>query len=304
MKRTKIKTKEKASYLDRKMSPLMIILFVVLVIYVISLFVPFVWGFFTSFKGKYELRNNVFGLPEKWMVSNYVEAFKAYSKKVEWGAGFRTVSLGEMIVYSVLHSVGCAFIRTLCVCLVAYVTAKFSKYRFSKFINVLVLIVMILPIVGTLPSELALARSLGLYNHIWGLWIMSFNFLGMHYFVFYAMFSGIPKDFSEAAYIDGAGEWSVMLRVMMPMARSMFFIIMLLNFIGYWNDYYTPMLYLPSYPTLAVGLHSLSTSTNNALASVPLKLTGCMMLFLPILILFLVFHNKMIGKVSLGGIKE
>lgn len=299
----KIRIKQSTS--KKKFSPTMTIIFIVLIIYTISLLVPLLWGVLTTLKDRYELRNNIFGLPEKWLFKNYADAFNAYAVRVRASdGGFRWVKMWEMILYSVLYSLGCALIRTMCTCLVAYVTSKFSEFFFSKVVYSVVIIVMILPIVGSLPSELALARTLGLYDHIWGMWIMQFNFLGTHYLVFYAMFSGIPKDYSEAAYIDGASEWKVMTRVMLPMVRSTFFILTLLLFIGYWNDYQTPMLFMPNYPTLANGLYQFSQSTNNALATVPMKLTGCMIMVLPVLVLFLIFHNKMLGNVSMGGLKE
>lgn len=286
-------------------SALMLILFLILILYTISLITPLFWGVLTSLKGKYELRNNIFGLPEDWLFSNYVDAFNAYAVRVHVKTGgFKWIYMEGMIFNSVLYSFGCAFIRTLCTCLVAYVTAKFSHFTFSKVVYGLVIVVMILPIVGSMASELALSRTLNLYDHIWGMWIMQFNFLGSYYLVFHAMFSGVPKDFSDAAYIDGASELTVMTKIMIPMVKSTFFVIVLLYFIGYWNDYQTPMLYIPSHPTLANGLYQFSQSTNNALATVPMKLTGCMILFLPIFVLFIIFHNKMLGNISMGGLKE
>ena len=118
------------------------------------------------------------------------------------------------------------------------------------------------------------------------------------------MFRGIPKDFADAAYIDGASEWQVLFRIMMPMARNTLFTVILLNFIGYWNDYQTPLLYIPSYPTMAYGLYLFSNDTTNALSTVPMKITGCMIMMLPILVLFLFFHKRLIGNLSMGGLKE
>jgi ABC-type glycerol-3-phosphate transport system permease component len=163
---------------------------------------------------------------------------------------------------------------------------------------------MMLPIVGSTPSELAIAHSLGFYNHIWGMWIMQAHFLGMYYFVFHAMFRGIPKDFAEAAYIDGASEWRVLFSIMLPMVKNTLFIVMLLSFIGYWNDYQTPLLYIPSHPTVAYGLYLFSRSTDQNLATIPMKLTGCMLMVLPIFVIFMIFHDKMIGNISMGGLKE
>ena len=161
-----------------RMSPVMLVLFVVLVVYTISLITPLLWGVLTSLKGKYDFRTNVFGLPKEWLFKNYLDAFQAYSKRIpSKEGGFEWVRMGGMIVNSVTYSIGCSLIRTLCTCLVAYVTAKFSKFFFSKVVYSIVIIVMILPIVGSMPSELALARTLGLYDHIWGMWIMAVHTL-------------------------------------------------------------------------------------------------------------------------------
>lgn len=295
---------KKVKKIKRKLSPVIIILLVVLLVYAVSLFVPILWGLMTSLKDKYELRNNAFGLPEKWLFSNYIDAFDHYRVKVEAGAGFKWVFFEEMTLYSLLYAVGCAAIQATVTCLVAYVTAKFKHFAFSKFIYSLVIVVMILPIIGSTPSELALARSLGIYNQIWGMWIMKFNFLGMYYLVFHAMFRGIPKDFADAAYIDGASEWQVLFRIMLPMARNTLLTVILLNFIGYWNDYQTPLLYIPSYPTMAYGLYLFSNDTTNALSTIPMKITGCMIMMLPIMVLFLCFHKRLIGNLSMGGLKE
>jgi len=54
-------------------------------------------------------------------------------------------------------------------------------------------------------------------------------------------------------------------------------VLMLLGFIGFWNDYSVPLLYLPSYPTVALGMYKMATTTDNSLASVPMRMTGAML---------------------------
>ena len=276
----------------------------ILIVYSISLFVPMLWSLITSLKSKYDFRSNIFGLPKEWMWENYITAFIAYKHKVGIGPTARIVYLEEMLLNSLLYSVGCAVIQAFVTCLVAYTTQKFSHFIESKIVYNVVIVVMILPIVGSQPSELALARTLGLYDKMWGMWLMRFNFLGMYYLVFYAIFKGIPKDFADAAYIDGASEWTVMFEIMLPVAQGTLMTVILLNFIGYWNDYQAPLLYIPSYPTMALGLYLFCNSVDNELATVPMKLTGCMIMVLPILIVFLIFQNSLIGTISVGGLKE
>ena len=82
-----------------------------------------------------------------------------------------------------------------------------------------------------------------------------------------------------------------------------FWVICLLQFVAMWNDYMTPLVFLPNRPTLAYGLLEYQLSNANSVDSVPMKLAGCMILTLPILILYLIFQDKMMGNLTVGGLK-
>ena len=127
-------------------------------------------------------------------------------------------------------------------------------------IYTVVVVTMVLPVVGNTASELQLVKALGIFDTIPGNWIQKFNFLGMYYLVFYATFRGIPNDFAEAAYVDGAGETHVMVRIIFPLVANIFVTVMLIKFIGFWNDYQTPLLFLPTHPTIAYGVYYLTVS--------------------------------------------
>ena len=297
----------KAKKIKRHITPMTVILLAVLLLYSVSLFIPILWGFTTSLKDRLEFRTNVFGIPDgwpwEWEWNNYSYAFINFIVKVEAGAGFRVVYMEEMFLYTILYALGCAFFQSFICCLVAYMVVKFN-YFFSKILYTAVIVAMILPIVGALPSEIQMARSLLLFDHIWGMWIMKSHFLGMYFLVFHAMFRGIPKEFADAARVDGAGNFQVLFRIMFPLVRNTLFTVVLLNFIGYWNDYQVPLIYLPSYPTIAYGLYLFNFSTTNSLSHVTMKITGCMIMMLPILIIFIIFRNRLIGNISMGGLKE
>ena len=143
-------------------------------------------------------------------------------------------------------------------CIVAYLTAKY-KFRLNKIIHTIVIVAMILPIVGSLPSELQLVKTLGFYDHMWGMFILKANFLGMYFLVFYATFKSLPWTFAEAAQIDGAGHFRTFIQIMLPLIRSTLFAVFILLFIEHWNDYYTPMVFLPEKPTMSYGLFIFQT---------------------------------------------
>ncbi len=301
----------KASYKSGKIrtrfTPTTIILMSVLILYSVSLLLPILWGLSTSLKTDLDFYLNPLWLPDgwfwNWQWSNYSYAFMNFVVKVEAGAGFRIIYMEEMFLYTILYALGCAFFQSFVCCVVAYMVVKFD-YFFSKVIYTVVIVAMILPIVGSLPSEIQMSRALGFFDSIWGMWIMKSHFLGMYFLVFHAMFRGIPKEFADAARVDGAGNFQVLFSIMMPLVRNTLFTVILLNFIGYWNDYQVPLIYLPSYPTIAYGLYLFNFSTINSLSTIPMKITGCMIMMLPILIVFLIFRNRLIGNISIGGLKE
>lgn len=291
-----------------KARPLYTVIFCILLLYVISIFLPVLWGVITSLKDQTDFRVNVLGLPEgwpwEWHWDNFVKVFNGFYEQVTTvGVGRRRVYFSEMLLYTLLYAGGGAVIQALVPCVVAYLTARF-RYKFSAVINGLVVVLMVVPIVGSAPSEMQILRALNMYDTIWGNYIQKFNFLGMYYLVFYAAFRSVPNDFFEAAYVDGASEMRVMVSIGMPMVRNVIGTVLLIKFIDFWNDYQTPLLYLPSYPTLARGVFRLSQNSQGDFATVPFRMAGCMFLAIPILILFLIFKEKLMGNLSMGGIKE
>ncbi len=280
-----------------------IILFTFLVIYVLTMAFALGWGLMTSVKDPFEYSYNKTGFPEEgWLFSNYLDAFKAI--KVGVYKNTRTVYIPEMYLNTFLYAAGCAFLGTLVPCIVAYMCAKF-KYKLSAAVVTIVVVTMSLPIVGSTPASLQLANALGIYNTIWGMWIMSAHFqAGIHFLVFYEGFRGMPDAYMEAAEIDGASEFAVMVKIMLPLARNVFATIFLLRVIGLWNDFQTPLLYIPDKPTIAYGLYYFTkVNTTNETFSVPMQLTGAYLVCVPILILFCFFQGKIMSNITIGGIK-
>ena len=281
-----------------------IVSFVVLLAYAISLALPLVWSFFTSFKGRIDYRLNPVGLPKEWefLYDDVLKQFRAPITKnnitTEGGAG-----LGIMFGNSIWYAIGTSVVSTTVSFLVGYIVARF-RFKICDAIYTVVILQMIIPTVGTLPSEIAIAQGLGLYNTIHGMLFMKSYVTGLYFLSFYAALRVIPRDYEEAAYLDGAGNLRVMFNIMLPMTSGVFGTIFLLNFIGFWNDYQTPMVYMPGYPTLAYGLFYLCNVPRNDIdSSVPMQLAGCMLMAIPLLGLFMACHKKLLGNVSLGGLK-
>lgn len=280
------------------------VLLTILIFYALTIIIPLVWALITSFKSYFgDYYKNKIGLPVKWMFSNYLSAIKNFKTKVQTVSGeFLTYDFLGMAGNSILYAVGCSLFSTLIPCITGYAMAKF-RYKFSDVLYVVVLITMALPIVGNLASEINMARALGIYDTFFGIWIMSANFAGQYTLVFFATFRSIPGGYAEAAEIDGANEFVIMVKIMLPLVIKTFGAIMLIKFIAYWNEYESAMIYLKSHPVISYGIWAFNGNTTQGMNGVPMKLTGCMLLLLPVLVIFLIFQNKLMGNVSMGGIK-
>ena len=291
---------EKKVRRKKKIDAFFVIVLIVLIVYVISLLIPLLWTFLTSFKTRGDYILNKMGFPKKFEFKNYAVAVKNFYIDYDTGP----VKIGGMILNSLIYAFGCSFALTAGNCLVAYCCAKFSNFKISSVYTTIVIVAMALPIIGSEPSSLQMLMALGFYDKLLCIILCQVRFLGLYYLVFLAAFKGIPKDYSEAAYIDGAGNFTIFFKLMIPFVSKTFLTVMLIHFITYWNDYQTPLLYMPTHPTLAYGLYKYSHSYKAAISSTPMKMAGCMILFLPILVVFCVFQRQLIGNVMMGGVKE
>ena len=113
----------------------------------------------------------------------------------------------------------------------------------------------------------------------------------------------ISPAYSEAAYIDGANDWQVFFRVMLPQSMTMLGALFLLSWMGAWNSYDAQLLYLPELPTLSVGIYLFDFDMKYYVRR-DLLFAACMVSSIPTLIVFICFNNIMMSNISLGGIKE
>ena len=209
-----------------------------------------------------------------------------------------------MLIYSLGYSVVGALSPLVATLLAAYVVVRFDR-KFNAVITGVVIVTMCVPIIGGLASNLQMLKFLGLYDTFYGPFITGFSFLGGNFLILRSALRVVPKSFTEAAIIDGASEWTVLVRIVIPMIKTTLLILYLSSFIARWNDWGTSLMVMPSYPTLAFGLYTYNNANaSNSLSSVPMKITGCMYLMVPMFVLFMIFKNKMIGNLSMGGLKE
>lgn len=305
------------------------VLFVFLLIYSISLFVPIIFGINTSLKNVMDFGapgNNVLGLPNKlfWkfdrdypnnMFANFLSSVKYFNFTVtanyEEGIFIKNqvdaktdINIWIALKNTLLHAGGCALIQSFTCLLMAYMCAMY-KNRASRIIYSIVILVIAIPIVGTTPAQINLMRNLRLFDNFAGDWISCASFTGMYFLIYYSAFKGMSGSFGEAAEIDGASQLGIFARIYLPLAKGIFLTVALLLFVNYWNDYMTPMIFLPTKTTLAYGIYHLTERlTGTKMNQVPRKVAVLIMFAIPIIILFAVFSDKFMKNFTMGGVKE
>lgn len=286
--------------MSRKMDAFQVVLYVIVTIYCLSMIYVLLFGFVNSLKDATDYEwNNPFGLPSKefgWHFDNYAKVlndFKVFT------LGGNEVYLMQMffnsLSYAVLMSLFCMATQII----TAYAIAKYD-FRGKSVLYGVAVVVMLLPIIGSLASEVQMAEAFNFRNNLIGVCIMKCKYPGLYFLVFYATFKGLSWTYAEAAQIDGAGHFRVFIEIMLPLIKSTVFAVFILLFIEYWNDYYTPMVFLPESPTMSYGLFLFQTDNK---ASTPVQLASCLMACLPILVVFVAFKDKIMSNVTMGGIK-
>lgn len=285
---------------DRKsrLSPLTVVMLVLLVAYCVMLLGLIFWMTITALKKPLGFNTNRVGLPDPWYFKNFGYVLKNAQIEKEQGV----VPFAEIILNSVVYAVGCAVVNTFVTMLVAYLCAHY-KNKFSSFVYSLVLVVMVIPVVGNQTSELQTAINLGIYDSMLGMLIMRATFLGLYFLVFHEMFRSVPSTLSEAAEIDGAGDFLIMVRIYFPLARNTALTVLLIYFIQYWNNFQTPMLFVPNHPTLAEYLFRIVQLSKGEFSRVPVQMSAALMLLAPVVVIFLCSHKWLLGNLSIGGVK-
>ena len=284
-------------------------------------------GVITSLKQESDIAidSNIFGLPnlERWkwdqyypnnIFGNYLYAFKNLELKLTntYIVGLFnperiktevSVNIFTSFLNTIIYAGVGGFFQTFVPLTMGYLCSKY-KNKLSKFIYLIALFVIAIPIVGNQPSIINLMRNLRLFDTMVGDFIRRSTFTNVYFLLFYAFFSTIPDDYGESAEIDGANQFSVMFRIYLPLAIPMFFTIFLLIFVSACNDFTTPMLYLPSFPTISYLLYYKTTVNSGSAFNTDVRRMAALMLSaIPITIIFIVFNKRLMTNLAVGGIK-
>lgn len=266
--------------------------FVVLFLYALSLLAPFFWLLLNSLKSERFFTMNQNGFPTEMYFQNYKTAFLYETNGNTMGSMlWNSILLCSLSTLATVITSSCA----------AYVVAKY-KFKGRNIIYGMVVISLIVPIVGTLPSQLQLMQNIRLYNkHVGIIFIYSGGF-GMNFLLLYGFFKNLSWSYAEAALVDGASDFKIFCKIMVPLAMPAITSIAVLTFVGLWNEYTVPRIFLPKHPTLSVGLFEISEALKfEHLFTV--MFAAVILALIPILIIFSIFQKTIMTNTVAGGLK-
>lgn len=281
--------------LDRKSKGEMIflwILCIIFAIYTVTLLYPVFWTILNSFKSARDFSGNYYGLPQKWMFSNYREALKVR---------VNNTGLGIMYLNSIILTAGAEFLVLLMSSLSGYIFAKY-KFPGSKIIYNFMIVMMMIPSIANVPATYKFLSAIGLYNTHFGVMLIYCGAFGMPFLYIYNFYTAMPWSYAESAMIDGANDWQIFIKIMVPQTFGLLAAIFIMTYGGIWGDYTNQMLYMKDKPTITVGIKVLNDYLQ-ARSQWPISFAAMLVSALPMGILY-IFANKFLYGISIDtGIK-
>lgn len=260
----------------------------VVAIFALSCLFPFVWMLSTSFKYEIDVMEFPIRLiPKRWNFNNFVEVLTQ--------SNFPTYYLNSIKV-AVLSVAGQLVITTLA----AYAFARL-EFRGKEALYAIYLATMMVPAqVIILPKYLYFSQ-LGLTNSHWALILPSF-FSVFGVLLMRGAFESIPREISEAAFIDGASHFRIYWQLILPLAKPTLMTLILISFTWAWNDYINPLIFLSkdSMLTITVGLQKFADEASNNYA---LIMAGASLALIPVILIFMVAQKYFIESFANAGIK-
>lgn len=278
-----------------------IFIYVALITFAISILIPVLWVFMASIKENSEFYGSPWTLPKGFYFQNFIDAIEK-------------ANMGEYFLNSIIVT-ALALIVLLVVSLPAsYVLARFDfkgkKFinrilRAGLFINVNYIVVPIFLML--LGWDKVLIKTVGkgmfLNNKIVLAIVYAATSIPFTVYLLSNFFRTIPKDYEEAAFIDGATHFQTMKDIMIPMARPSIITVILFNFLGFWNEYIISLTLMPgASKTLPVGLINLMQA-QRAAANYGQLYAGLVIVMLPTLILYILVQQKLTEGLTVGGVK-
>ena len=248
---------------------------------------PYVWMILSSFKGRVEIIKSKAFFPLKWIWDNYVTVFTK-APVVSWffNSAFVTV-VGTLVTLFTSSLAG-------------FVFAKY-QFKFKNALFTFVLATMMVPTQVTMIPSFLLIDRLGMYDSLTAL-IIPGLVGGFGIFLCRQFIEDIPDSLCEAACIDGASDFYIYARIIVPLIKPAIGALTIFTFLAKWNDYLGPLLYLsnPKNMTMPLALNFFTGQHNSDNGAI---MAAAVIVTLPVTIVFLSLQKQFIKGIAIAGLK-
>lgn len=252
---------------------------------------PLVWMISTSLKDDPQ----VYVVPPIWIPNpirplNYVEIFTRRP-------------MGLYFLNTMRYAIPTAVGVLLSCAAVAYSFAR-MRWPGRDALFFLCLATMMIPFQVTMIPLYITFKTVGWINTYFPLVVPAFFGNAYYIFLLRQFFASIPEELSDAARVDGCSDARILLRIILPLSKPALAVVALFQFMGAWNDYLGPLIYLSReemFP-LALGLQSLRASFQEKLVW-PYMMAASTMMILPVIIIFFIAQRSFIEGITVTGLK-
>jgi multiple sugar transport system permease protein len=252
---------------------------------------PLVWMLITSFK----TNNDATALPLSWLPHPFTSG--AYDAVLTTDSATPVL---RWFLNSLIAATANAVLIVAVDAMAAYALARL-RFRGRKVVFATVVGTLFVPPFLFLIPNFLIVSKLGWLDSLWALIVPS---AGGAFGVFFLrqFFSALPVELEEAALIEGANQWQIFTRIVLPLARPALATLTVLSFLTNWNDFLWPVyvLFSAEHLTLPAGLGNLQ---NAATTNYPIAMAGAVVASVPVLILFIAAQRHVIQSVTHSGLK-
>ncbi len=275
--------------LASKLTPLSMFLMGLLIANTLCVLLPLLVALISAFKSTAEIMNDPFGLPAQWSLKNFAEVL---------GAG----NFGVYFRNSVLVVVGAEAIILTLSATAGYALGRY-KFRLNGALYTLVLIGLMVPAKLLLVPLFIQLKQMGLLDSLWGL-ILVYAAGGVPagVFIMTGFFRALPNALESAARIDGANDWTIFRRIMLPLVRPPLAIVAIYTAIPIWNDFLLPIVFISS-PHLKTVPQGLSVFFGEHAVNMGALFAGLTISALPLVVVYLLLSEQFIKGLTAGAVK-
>ena len=269
--------------------------FVLAILFSLYCLWPLFWTLYNSLKTHREFVNDMLAFPQKWDFSIYGKIFQEFRLGRRFG-------FWDMAFNSIWMAFGQQALEVLASAMVAYPLARYN-FPGKEFFYGIIIFRMTIPIVGGGGAAYKLLRSLNMINNppLYALtWFVGFDASAL---IMYGYFKNISKEYSEAAFMDGATKLTTLIKIVMPQAWPCVLALYVSAVMGSWNNYTTSMLYLTKFPNLAFGIYAFGQESKFNELGRPVYFGAVILSAMVPLILFIGGQKTMLTNMSIGGLK-